>query len=275
MSHQVQRKEELMATIIIDGFDLFYKESGSSSPLLLIHGTGTNADIWGQTFDDLAATHQVIAHDRRGYSRSASPPVKDLHRHAEDAAALLMQLQAVPATVLGASVGGIIALDLAVNHPEQVSSLVLCEPPLHLSKHPDLSVLKDYLKVLLYRWRKREREANESFLPFALAYTSGGSAFDRVPVTWRKAMLDNTKASLGDMDAGTGEYLSTEQIGSIRCPVTCLQGALSPRFYHAASLRLARILPQTQLQTVVGAGHLMFFDQPGAFVEAVTGASAS
>lgn len=264
-----------MSTMTIDGVDLFYRESGSGAPLLLIHGTGVNADIWGQTFDDLAATHRVIAYDRRGYSRSASPPVKELHRHAEDAAALLTQLQAVPATVLGASVGGIIALDLAVNHPEQVSSLVLCEPPLHLSKHPDLSVLKDYLRVLFYRWRKREREANESFLRFALAYTSGGSAFDRLPESWRQAMLDNTGASLGDMNAGTGEYLSTGQISSISCPVTCLEGTLSPRFYHAASLRLAKTLPQTQLKTVAGAGHLMFFDQPGAFVEAVTGASAS
>jgi pimeloyl-ACP methyl ester carboxylesterase len=263
-----------MPTIAIDGVDLFYRESGSSAPLLLIHGTGANADIWVQTFAGLAATHRVIAYDRRGYSRSASPPVKDLHRHAEDAAALLTQLQAVPATVLGASVGGIIALDLAANHPEQVSSLVLCEPPLHLSRHPDLSVLKETLKVQLSRWRKREREANESVLRFALAYRSGGSAFDRLPETLRQAMLDNTSASLGEMDAGTGEYLSTGRIGSIRCPVTCLEGTLSPRFYHAASLRLAKALPQTQLKTVAGAGHLMFFDQPGAFVEAVSGVAA-
>ena len=126
----------------------------------------------------------------------------------------------------------------------------------------------------LYRWRKREREANETFLRFALAYTSGGSAFDRLPETLRQAMLDNTRASLGEMDAGTGEYLSIGQIGSIRCPVTCLEGTLSPRFYHAASLRIVRVLPQAQLQTVAGAGHLLFFDQPGAFVEALSGAAA-
>jgi pimeloyl-ACP methyl ester carboxylesterase len=64
---------------------------------------------------------------------------------------LLTQLHASPATVVGSSAGGVIALDLTVNHPDLVSSLVLCEPSLHLRTHPDLSFQKDFLKVQLYR----------------------------------------------------------------------------------------------------------------------------
>ena len=83
-----------MTTIIINCSKVFYREKGSGPPLLLIHGTGGNADIWGETFDALAANHRVIAYDRRGFSRSVSPPVKDLHLHSEDAAAMLTHLAA-------------------------------------------------------------------------------------------------------------------------------------------------------------------------------------
>jgi pimeloyl-ACP methyl ester carboxylesterase len=259
-----------MTTITINGTELFYRETGNgSSPILLIHGTAANADIWGETFDALVAHHRVIAYDRRGFSRSVYPPVKDLHLHSEDAAALLTQMHAAPATVVGWSAGGIIALDLAVNHPELVSSLVLCEPPLHARKHPQLSFVKDFLKVQMYRWMKRERQANEVFLRFALAYNSRGTVFDRLPVTWQQAMLDNFAATLSEIDAGTGEYLSEAQISSINCPVACLVGALSLPFYRDATRRIMQLLPQAKLQRVDGAGHFVPFDQPGEFVRLV------
>ena len=116
---------------------------------------------------------------------------------------------------------------------------------------------------------RRERQANEQFLRFALAYRSGGTAFDRLPASLQQAMLDNALASLCEIDAGTGEYLSPAQIASIACPVTCLVGALSLPFYHAASRRIAQMLPQAKHQEVAGAGHFAFFDQPDAFVKAV------
>jgi len=69
--------------------NLFYTEQGRGTPILLIHGTGMNADMWGQVGPDLAARHKVIAYDRRGHSRSPAPPSKMYHQHSEGAAALL------------------------------------------------------------------------------------------------------------------------------------------------------------------------------------------
>lgn len=264
-----------MTTITVNGVDLFYREKGNGSPILLIHGTSGNADIWGEISDTLASHHRVIAYDRRGFSRSVFPPVKDLHLHSEDAAVLLMSLHAEPATIVGSSAGGIIALDLAMNRPDLVSSLVLCEPPLHLRRHPDLPFLKDFLKVQLYRWMKRERQANETFLRFALAYTSGGTGFDHLPESLRRAMLANSLASMREIDAGTGEYLSPTQIASISCPVTCLIGTVGLPFYHAASRRIARLIPHAKLERVAGAGHFMHFDQPERFAQAVLEAATA
>jgi len=82
-------------------------------------------------------------------------------------------------------------------------------------------------------------------------------------------MLDNFAATLSEIDAGTGEYLSEAQISSINCPLACLVGALSLPFYRDATGRIMQLLPQAKLQRVDGAGHFVPFDQPGEFVRLV------
>ena len=61
-----------MSTVAVDGVELFYREQGSGSPVLLIHGTAGNADLWSEVFDALAVDRRVSAYDRRGCSRSPS-----------------------------------------------------------------------------------------------------------------------------------------------------------------------------------------------------------
>src|SRR5687768_9901156 len=127
-----------MAKITTGDAELYYRELGTGSPLLLIHGTGGSADVFDETLPLFAERHRVIVYDRRGYSRSGSQaaPIQGyLMSQAEDAAALLQQLQAAPATVVGWSMGGIIGLCLALAHPRLVSRLVMWEPPLHATKH--------------------------------------------------------------------------------------------------------------------------------------------
>ena len=73
-----------MPSISVNGTDLFYTEQGTGTPLLLIHGTGMNAAMWGDAFDQLARQYRVIGYDRRGHSRSPAMPTRDYHQHAED-----------------------------------------------------------------------------------------------------------------------------------------------------------------------------------------------
>lgn len=148
-----------MATVEVDGVGVFYRESGSGSPVLLIHGVGGDADVWGEAFDLLGHDHRVIAYDRRGFTRSTHAPVGDPRRHRDDAAALLGALSAAPATVVGWSSGGIVALDLAVHHPELVSALVLVEPPLHLKRRPGGRQLRAVIGVQILRRAKGARAA--------------------------------------------------------------------------------------------------------------------
>lgn len=256
--------------IHVSGAELYYREAGAGTPLLLIAGGTGDADSWFGSFDRLAERHRVIAYDRRGHTRSSGPLSSDLHEHAEDAAALLTQLGAAPATVVGWSIGGVLALDLAIGHPALVRNLVLIEPPLHARGDFDPGFLLTFAKVSLLRRIRGDRAAAAVFKRFV-----DGASWGRLPAGARDAMLNNSSALMADLDAGTGEHLTREMIQGLRCPVMLLYGTDSPPVLHRPTQRLSAWLPHAEVQVVSGAGHLMQFDQPAQFESAVLRAADS
>ncbi len=120
-------------TIRTAGAQLYYEVRGKGTPILVIQGGLSEAGATEQLTEELAERYQVISYDRRGLSRSTvSPdaPVVSMSRHAEDAAAILAAVSAEPARVIGASIGALIGVHLAVQHPERVATLVAHEPPM-------------------------------------------------------------------------------------------------------------------------------------------------
>src|SRR5262249_32761308 len=121
-------------------------------PLLLIHGTGTDASVWDTVTPLLSARHRVIAYDRRGYGRAHAA-------HGEGARAILDERAPGEAGfVVGWPAGGIVALELAAQHPERVRALALVEPPLWARKEGDLRMTLGMVGVLWHAARKRPRE---------------------------------------------------------------------------------------------------------------------
>ena len=116
-----------MPNAILNGISIDYIMAGEGPPVLLICGTGQPADLWfAQVADLVAAGHRVITFDNRGCGRSAAPPapyrVADM---AADTAALIEYLGLRPCDVIGYSLGGYIAQQLAVTFPALVRRLVL------------------------------------------------------------------------------------------------------------------------------------------------------
>lgn len=156
-----------MPTISVNGTNLFYKESGSGEPLVLVHGTGFNADVWDHAMPLLAKRYRVIAYDRRGYQRSEGPPASAKGygaQQGEDLAGLIRALDLAPANVLGWSSGSFAALHAARLHPELIGRLVLYEPPLHGKKAMQLDLVGVVLKVMVLRVVGQHAAASETFL---------------------------------------------------------------------------------------------------------------
>ena len=119
-----------MSEVHVNGVRLYYEEHGDGDPILCIHGTSSSAMVWRPAaIDELSALGRVILYDRRGCTRSERPDPYETSvvQHAEDAAALLLALGAVPAVVIGRSYGGETAIELALRHTDLVRALVLLE----------------------------------------------------------------------------------------------------------------------------------------------------
>jgi pimeloyl-ACP methyl ester carboxylesterase len=116
-----------MPKVELAGTELHYERAGSGEPLLLIQGMSANHKAWGQPFSSLLERDfEVIAFDNRGMGLS-SPATEafSIAEMAADTAGLLEALQIESAHVLGISMGGMIAQELALAHPAKLRSLTI------------------------------------------------------------------------------------------------------------------------------------------------------
>lgn len=115
-----------MPTVQAHGITLYYEARGTGDPLLLIGGSGADLTLFSGVISGLAERHQVIAFDNTGAGRSDKPDLPyPIEMMAGDAAGLLDALAIGRADVMGISMGGRVALELALSHPGRVGHLVL------------------------------------------------------------------------------------------------------------------------------------------------------
>jgi 3-oxoadipate enol-lactonase len=115
-----------MPTARINAVDLYYETHGEGQPLLLITGLGSGVRLFMKSIPVFSNDRKVVAFDNRGAGRSDKPDIPyTIEMMADDAAGLLDAIGVERADVLGVSMGGRIAMDLAIRHPELVRGLIL------------------------------------------------------------------------------------------------------------------------------------------------------
>lgn len=116
--------------IEVEGARIHYVDRGTGATVVLIHGLGGSSRNFHPIADELARSHRVIAIDRPGSGYSGRPAKRTsaLADQAEVIAAVLKQLEVESAIIVGHSMGGAVALALALDHPSTVSRLVLLAP---------------------------------------------------------------------------------------------------------------------------------------------------
>lgn len=264
--------DAVMPTVAIEGHRFYYEEQGSGTPLLLIHGNGGHTGTFKGVLSRLASSHRVITYDRRGFGETKAPlpSSKDyLRRSADDAAVLLRELGAPRAIVAGWSNGAVIALALAVHHPDAVARVILYEPPLHAKKHLGVRATGVVGGALGLGKVGLHRRGAKRFLRYALSYNAGGTAFDELEAPMRESLLANARTILAEMEAGAGEELSPADLASIRCPVGIIAGSRSARFLLEAVDRCAKFFPAARVIRVNGGDHIMSVRQPDLLTGAI------
>ena len=249
---------------------LYYEETGNGVPILLIPPAGSTASTWGAAADELARVGRVIAYDRRGYARSGGEPPHAMSTHTFDAAALLEHLDVPPAVVVGTSAGAGIAIDLAVRRPDLVRAVVAHEFPWRSLRHlPSASQVAAVAKIASFVVRGRHADAAEVLLRAAYAYRDGGTAWDAFPEEWRRVGRDNARVTLADFLNSIRNYPTAAELATVRVPVVCSYGALSPDFMPRLVRSLASAIPGARAHRIEGSAHAAPFDAPTEFVDLI------
>ena len=114
----------------VNGLKMYYEIHGAGQPLVLIHGAFMSIPAWGDILSELAKFRRVIAVELQGHGRTADiDRAFSFEAFADDIAALMRHLSIDKADILGYSLGGGVALQTAIRHPEIVAKLVIVSAP--------------------------------------------------------------------------------------------------------------------------------------------------
>ncbi|HEX8353421.1 MAG TPA: alpha/beta hydrolase, partial [Pyrinomonadaceae bacterium] len=112
----------------VNGTRLYYETAGRGPAVVLLHGGLNDSRLWDEQMGPLSKRFRVVRYDLRGFGRSNAEPVE--FWPTEDLRALLDFLKIEKATLVGLSLGGIVAADFALEHPARVDRLILVGPGL-------------------------------------------------------------------------------------------------------------------------------------------------
>jgi 3-oxoadipate enol-lactonase len=253
-----------MSLAELSGLSLYYEEHGAGPPIVLIAGIPAIANDWGALSMRLADEgRQVIAYDNRGSGASTvTPGPYSTAQMAHDAAALLDYLELEQADVFGMSMGGMIAQELAISHPDRVGRLVLgCTHAgiAYAATAPEAAGRAFALRT--DDWALRMR----TIAPFAFArdvapyrleaFIAKKSRDAQDPIGYR-AQIDAVLA-----------HDTASRLKLIRAPTLVLTGDDDRIIPGESSHLLVERMPDASLRIIPGTGHVFFLEQPGETIE--------
>lgn len=247
----------------VNGTRLSYESRGKGPAVVLIHGGLVDSRLWGEQMRPLSKRFRVVRYDLRGYGQSAAPT--EPFSHLEDLRALLDFLKIERATLVGLSLGGIIAADFALEHPGRVERLVLVGPGLRGDKQPPP---KDAAAALEAMSKGAEAFADATLKRELYAAVRPGT---EAYALLRRMLLDNFKA-LSTRPPGILKYPETptaERLADIRAPTLVLIGSRDGRNLLNIADTLASKIPGARKLFIHGSSHHPPVERPKAFNHAL------
>lgn len=244
-----------------------YEVHGEGPALLLIHGLGYGRWGWAPVLEPLASRFRVIVFDNRGMGESDKPAGPYTAAElADDAAAVLDAAGQREAHVVGTSLGGMVAQELALVHPKRVANLVLaCTTPGGERAFPYPEPTQ---RLFAEAASLDPALALRRFVENALAPGAPRELVNRI----FELRLSNPPDPVGwQAQAGAAQAFDANgRLAAIASPTLVVHGTEDQVVDVRNAQLLAEAIPNARVELVPGAGHLLFWEQPERFVELVT-----
>lgn len=238
---------------------LAYDEDGSGRPVLLLHAGVADRRMWEPIAPALSHAYRVIRPDLRGFGDSPLPP--EPYADADDVAALLDLLGVAEAAVVGSSYGGRVAMELAMLHPDRVSSLVLLCPALRaVEPTPTLRAFAEEEDRLL------ENGDLDAAVALNVATWLGPEADGetRALVAQMQRRAFEVQLAADAVEPGPQPRAVDVRPQDIAVPTVVVWGALDVDHFHAVAELLCSQIEGAESVRLPWAGHLPSLERPDA-----------
>ena len=230
----------------VNDIEMYYAVYGDGEPLILLHGGLGHSDVWGYQIPALAERFKVITADSRGQGRSTrSAQPYSYALMASDVLALMDYLKMQKASILGWSDGGIIGIDIAINHPERLNKLFAFGANVNVaglrSDVGDSAVFNKYIEVASQDYARLSKTPKE---------------------------YDAFLKQIGEMWATQPDY-TPEQLAKITTPVAIVDGEHDEGIRQEHNVEMANAIPGSKLVILKGVSHFAFVQKPDEFNRAV------
>ena len=265
----------------VDGLRIRYLSAGAGPPLVLLHGAGDNALDWRWVFPALARTHRVYAPNLPGSPNSARPAIDYSSAYFERfVAAFVDVLDIGQATFVGNSLGGLIALRLALSEPARVTALVLVDSAgLGRTINPAFTSVNvpGLGEAAMPLWRTRLGAYQRAWGRTALLFAHPASA----PREWveeqrRLARLPSyleahLRALRAQVDPAGQREVLVDQLSLLKMPTLVVWGARDRVFPESQAREAVARLPEGSLALIPDCGHMPHVECPDRFLAALGG----
>lgn len=248
-----------MPRVCIDDITLNYEQQGEGSDLVLIHGLGGDLRSWDADVPVFAGHHRILRYDVRGFGASDRPGRYSYDAFGRDLDGLLTACGVDEAHVVGFSMGGVVALRLALTHPARVRSLVL------------VSTSSEVGPKNVAGWQRlADRVEQEGFGP---ASVEAQRIFSPAFIASHPEAVEDLGRRNAANDRGTYaavvraicNYNWTAELRQVTAPTLILQGLDDRLAPPGGSVKMKRALPRARLLMFANAGHSLPLEQPELF----------
>jgi pimeloyl-ACP methyl ester carboxylesterase len=241
--------------------NLCYKVSGEGQPLILITGFASAQNLWYSQVRAFGRYYRVVTFDNRGFGKSDKPPGSYTTKMlASDTMALMDSLGIERAHILGGSMGGMVAQEMAIDHPQRVNKLVLSSTS--VGGQPFRDMLFGLIEAATPGWNRSGPDlasANLQKFMVAMASRSFNGKFYQLltmPLVRLQARLGRVKVPVGQLEAMLS-HNALERLDRIQAPTLVLTGGEDRVMPPHSSEVLASRIKGAKLVIIEGGAHAL------------------